>query len=1038
MSINIGLKNNSYSLANVVQNTEKDKFSLNTFNHSNAIVLNADQDASSDVFINFRNKYYSGLKDNKYSVYDVRNTNMIVEMSSNVVFYKDVLIKDLIYTASNITVLNSNISCFLKRADDKISVYNANNAVVMQVDNNNTTIKNAKIQNTLYVDRIQNNFGTAIEIINPNIVGLVLQSFNIEEAISIKNVLSQSGTSPTLLINRYDNLANIIDIGTCNIYKPEVRRQFAIDRYGLVGIGPKQPEAPLHISSYIRSNPYIFKFDGENAGDIVNINQRGCIAIGTSNAKALLHIHRNDDMKDDMIRHEPLLRLNMQYDIASNISYNSNVTGILNRTNCSGMLVTNVNIQTSTNINTSNYYNNFNIINNEMHAKFNTLSYDTCNFDLHEVINRIEHVNANTAFTNIYRTINKIYYPSSLYAYEKSEGISYQLRDYIVENIIHSETTSNTYNIRKDHTYTHNILMMSRETYDYSGYVDTAGPKYNANRFINTTLYYSNINGLFVTVPNRIKNESSNYIHNIYFNINMLIENVNHRVDYKLATPAKLYEAPYFLYMSSNNDFKASLSSHGTLSLGSPEVSNLYYNPKKYVLYADGLCYMNKAEVNEIMTSNRSINFNSNNISNINVIYAQSNIVGYSQINNAYVSNLTVMNQFSSNICTCNLIVENVSASFMNMNKDNVHINTYLSVSKSFANAQTTDSTMAKIVVDNSLSSGNVYYKNYKGLTVTNEANASGTALYDRMNPSISVLGYDGSIPYVNISRDNTEYFIRINQRSIGSGVNTDIFEICSDSITGNTNRENFYTNSLTRLQRPSFINHIHKNNILTFGELHSICIDCTNNLTTQSTQNTDTAFTNATNKIAIGYPYGVLSDTGYNTDQWHLCFKNVIMDSSLNKYAPYMLNIFGYMGVYNINGDTLMTIEERIIDSINTPIMTVQGNVVCKYLDDTLGTSDSNIKTDLKIIENALDKVNTLTGYTFYNMLSSNQHSGLIAQEVQQVLPEVVRKGADDILRIDYANMMGLIVESIKGISKKLDNIDNRLNAIEDRGLKE
>lgn len=1039
MSINLGFKNNSYSFDTIRDNKERDKLVLNTFGHSNAIVFNSDEEASSDVFINYRNKYLAGLKHNQYTVYDNANKNMIIEMSSNIVMHKDVMIKDLISTASNVTVINSNLSCFFKHSDDTLSIYDMDDDVLLKVDKDNTLIKSAVIENTLYVDRIQNFSGSSIEIVNPNIVGLVLQSFNIEEGISVKNVLTQTGTAPTILVNRYDNLANIIDIGTCNIHKPEIRRQFAVDRYGMVGIGPKQPEVPLHISTYTKNSPHIFRYDGENAGDTVNINRWGNIGIGTNNPKGLLHIHRNDDLKDDMIRIEPMLRLNMQYEIASNISYNSNVIGVLNTLNPAGVLSTNRNIQTSASVDTANYYNDFYIMNSEMQSKYNLLSYDTSNFNLRVVTNDIRYVNEITSKSYVYRTTNKIYYPSSLYAFEQTNGFSYSVRDEIVERIQHIEASSNTYNVRKTHTYTHNILMMSKETYEYSGYVDTAGPKYNANRFVNVPLSYSNMNGIFVSRPNSVTNTSSNYIHNIYFNINMLIENINHPVNYKIAIPSKVYDAPYFFYATSNNSFKASLSSYGTLSLGSPEVSNIYYQPSKYVLYADGLCYMNKVELNDIMTSNKNINFNGNNISNINIIHVQSNIVGYSLINNAYISNLTGINQFCSNIVTCNLIVENMNTPFMNMSKDNVHVNTYFSVAKSSINAQTTNNAMTTITVNRDLQSGNQYFKNYKGVVVTNETNVVGTALYNRCNPSISVIGYDNSIPYFNLNRNTTDYFMRINNKTFGTGASatvTDVFEICCDTITGSETRVSYYTNANYSTQRPSFINHIKGLNLMTFGEMYNICIDCTNKLTTQTTPDPNTAFTNSTNKISIGFPYEALDLNGYNIPDYPLYFKNVIMNNSEdNIHAPFMLNVFGYMGVFNTKGEMLMTLREKAINGVNTTILTVPGPIVCTKTETYAGTSDSNIKIDLKIIENALEKVNTLTGYTFYNTLSSNEHSGLIAQEVQQVLPEVVNRGVNEMLRIDYGNMMGLIVESIKDITKKLKDIDDRLKAIEERG---
>lgn len=81
---------------------------------------------------------------------------------------------------------------------------------------------------------------------------------------------------------------------------------------------------------------------------------------------------------------------------------------------------------------------------------------------------------------------------------------------------------------------------------------------------------------------------------------------------------------------------------------------------------------------------------------------------------------------------------------------------------------------------------------------------------------------------------------------------------------------------------------------------------------------------------------------------------------------------------------------------------------------------SDGRMKTDLKPIKNALDKIKKLNGYIFSRKDTGNVESGLIAQDVVDVLPEVVSTDRDGTLSIAYGNMMGLIVEAIKELSEK------------------
>ena len=94
---------------------------------------------------------------------------------------------------------------------------------------------------------------------------------------------------------------------------------------------------------------------------------------------------------------------------------------------------------------------------------------------------------------------------------------------------------------------------------------------------------------------------------------------------------------------------------------------------------------------------------------------------------------------------------------------------------------------------------------------------------------------------------------------------------------------------------------------------------------------------------------------------------------------------------------------------------------------------SDIRRKKDLLKIDNALNKVKQLTGYTYTNKLDNKRYTGLIAQDVQKVLPEAVHKEElDGHLSLAYGNMMGLLVEAVKELTRKNEILEARLNAIE------
>jgi hypothetical protein len=82
-------------------------------------------------------------------------------------------------------------------------------------------------------------------------------------------------------------------------------------------------------------------------------------------------------------------------------------------------------------------------------------------------------------------------------------------------------------------------------------------------------------------------------------------------------------------------------------------------------------------------------------------------------------------------------------------------------------------------------------------------------------------------------------------------------------------------------------------------------------------------------------------------------------------------------------------------------------------------GYSDKRAKSDIEKIENALEKIEQLNGYTF--TMKGKRYTGLIAQEILPVLPEAVTGSEETNYAVAYGNMMGLIVEAIKELKQKI-----------------
>tara|TARA_E500000331_G_scaffold358220_1_gene423479 strand:+ start:9624 stop:12086 length:2463 start_codon:yes stop_codon:yes gene_type:complete len=87
---------------------------------------------------------------------------------------------------------------------------------------------------------------------------------------------------------------------------------------------------------------------------------------------------------------------------------------------------------------------------------------------------------------------------------------------------------------------------------------------------------------------------------------------------------------------------------------------------------------------------------------------------------------------------------------------------------------------------------------------------------------------------------------------------------------------------------------------------------------------------------------------------------------------------------------------------------------------------SDINLKKEIKPIKNALDKVCKINGVTFQraDLETQSRFAGVIAQEVEQVLPEVVSTDEQGFKSVAYGNLVGLLVEAIKEQQAEIDEL--------------
>ena len=124
-------------------------------------------------------------------------------------------------------------------------------------------------------------------------------------------------------------------------------------------------------------------------------------------------------------------------------------------------------------------------------------------------------------------------------------------------------------------------------------------------------------------------------------------------------------------------------------------------------------------------------------------------------------------------------------------------------------------------------------------------------------------------------------------------------------------------------------------------------------------------------------------------------------------------------VGRHNSNGGNRLNLNGEDGDLIVAGNMTAYGSA-----------SDLRLKENIVTIENPLDKVSQLRGVTFNYKEDGSKSTGLIAQELEKVLPEVVYETEDindsdnKFKAVRYGNVVGLLVEAIKELKAEVEEL--------------
>ncbi len=152
-----------------------------------------------------------------------------------------------------------------------------------------------------------------------------------------------------------------------------------------------------------------------------------------------------------------------------------------------------------------------------------------------------------------------------------------------------------------------------------------------------------------------------------------------------------------------------------------------------------------------------------------------------------------------------------------------------------------------------------------------------------------------------------------------------------------------------------------------------------------------------------------------------------VLKDGGTEK-ALISLDNAGYFDIYSSVQDSDIRLRGNdggsIIDAL-TLDMSAAG--AATFNDNVTAFSDERLKDNIETLTHGLDKVEQLRGVTYTR--NEKESIGVIAQEVEKILPEIVLTANDEMgtKSVDYSRLTAVLIEAVKELSARVKELENK-----------
>jgi len=208
--------------------------------------------------------------------------------------------------------------------------------------------------------------------------------------------------------------------------------------------------------------------------------------------------------------------------------------------------------------------------------------------------------------------------------------------------------------------------------------------------------------------------------------------------------------------------------------------------------------------------------------------------------------------------------------------------------------------------------------------------------------------------------------------------------------------------------------------------------------------------FTNSGTIVSAGK---ITADAGIDIDNFNIDGTTIALssgDMTLDAASNIVLDADGGGIYFKDAGTTIGFLQNdssnfQLVSSVSDKDMIFKGNdggstITALTLDmssagaatfnnDVTAFSDERLKSDITTIPDALSKVSEMRGVHYVRNETGKDSSGVIAQELQKVAPELVLTADDEMgtLSVNYGNITGYLIEAIKELKAEIEELKAR-----------